>query len=157
MLNKPDKPLNLVKGPSGAKVFVDQISNLSPSEKPVVPLSSLLLDSDLLSEMCLLIVAPLQCCRHHQIQFFNISDIFIVIDFGVMRSSSDLATSISWIHCNASMVFLLSGKPLFGSSQSSSETQCGQGIFPDASPRKDKSELSCHFEFKSQYPQHGLS
>ena len=39
MLNKPDKPWNPVKGPNWANLFVDQISNLSPSEKSVVFLS----------------------------------------------------------------------------------------------------------------------
>ena len=46
------------------------------SGKSVVLLSSLFLDTDLLSEVCLLIVAPFQCCHHHQIQFFIIQEIF---------------------------------------------------------------------------------
>ena len=51
---------------------------------------------------------PLQCCRHHQIQFFIISGkSWPVVDFGVKRPSSDLATSISLIHCNASVGFRL--------------------------------------------------
>ena len=49
---------------------------MSPSEKSVALLSSLLFDTDLLSAVCLLIVAPFQCCRHHQIQFFKIREIF---------------------------------------------------------------------------------
>ena len=78
---------------------------MSPSEKAFVLLSSLLLDTDFLPEMRLLIVAPLQCCLHHQVQFFIFCEILPVIDFGVMMSSSDLATSISLINCKASMEF----------------------------------------------------
>ena len=63
-------------GSNKSKIFVAQISNLSPSEKSVVLMSSLLFDTDLLSEACLLIVAPFQCCRHHQVQFFIIKEIF---------------------------------------------------------------------------------
>ena len=70
------KVLKCIIGSSRTKVFVDQISNLSPSEKSVVFLSSLLFDTELLSGMCLLIVASLQCCRPHQIQFFIIREIF---------------------------------------------------------------------------------
>ena len=55
--------------------------------------------------MCLHIVAPLQCCRPHQIQLFILWKLLPVIDFGMMTSSSDLAASISLIHCNASMRF----------------------------------------------------
>ena len=52
------------------------MSDLPPSGKSVVLLSSLLFDTDLLPEVCLLVVAPLQCRRHHQIQFFIIREIF---------------------------------------------------------------------------------
>ena len=46
------------------------------SEKSVVLLSSLLFDADPLLEVRILIVAPFQSCRHHQIQFFTVREIF---------------------------------------------------------------------------------
>ena len=61
------------------------MSNLSPYEKSVVLLSSLLLDTDLL-------FGSVFASRKH---LFNADAILLVIDFGVMRSSSDLAGSIS--------------------------------------------------------------
>ena len=54
---------------------------------------------------------------------------------------------------------LPSSKPLFGNYQSNSEIPYGQRIFRDPSPKKNDSELSCHFEYESRYesryPRHG--
>ena len=61
ILNNPDNPWISSWDSIGRKYSLDQISNLSPSEKSVVLLSSLLLDTDFLSEVCLLIVAPFEC------------------------------------------------------------------------------------------------
>ena len=53
-----------------------------------------------------------------------------------MRSSSDLAVSISLIRCNARVGFF--------------------AVEPQMHLRgKDDSDLSCHFEYKSRYPRHG--
>ena len=78
-LNNPDNPWNFIFGSSRSKIFIDHFSNLSPSKKSVVLLSSLLLDTDLLAKVCLLLVAPLQCWSHHEIQFFIIREIFALL------------------------------------------------------------------------------
>ena len=68
-------PLSICHGSTLCNI-ADQISNLTPSEKSVVVLSSLLFDADPLWEVRILIVAPFQSCRNHQIHFFIIREIF---------------------------------------------------------------------------------
>ena len=54
------KSLNFITGSSKSKIFIDQTSDVPPSGKSVVLLNSLLFDTNILPEICLLIVAPLQ-------------------------------------------------------------------------------------------------
>ena len=69
---------------------------------------------------------------------------FLVIDFGLMRSFSELVASISWSTAIRARDSSLLRKLLLENSRSSFEIPFSQGIFADASPRRDNSELSCH-------------
>ena len=124
-------------GSSRWKIFVDQLSNLSPFEKSVVLLSSLLFNTDLLSEVCLLIVAPSQCCRHHHIQFFILRETLYMLLIWVTRSSSDLAASISLIHSKVSVGFFSFEQTSVRKFTMQLCNPYGLGIFRDACPRKD--------------------
>ena len=80
----------------------------------------------------------------------------------MLRSSHDLAASVSLIHCKARVGFFAFRANLCSEAHNpapSSDIQYGRGIIPYASLRKNNSDLSCHFhfEYKSRYPRHGES
>ena len=64
--------------------------------------------------------------------------------FSWLRSFSELVASISWSTAIRARDSSLLRKLLIGNSRSSFEIPFGQGIFADAAPRADNSELSCH-------------
>ena len=78
------------------------------------------------------------------IQFFRIREIFLVIDFELMRPFSELVASISWSTAIRARDSSLLRKLLLGNSRSSFEISVWSGNFEDTAPRWDNSELSCH-------------
>ena len=86
----------------------------------------------------------------------NLGNLWPVIDFGVMRSCSDLAVSISLIHCNARVGFYrLRANFRSEIHNPALKFRVVREFSQDVYLRNDNLELSCHFEYKSQYPQHG--
>ena len=134
--------MNLIIGSCCTKIIVDQISNLSPSEKSVVLLSSLLFDTYFLPEVC---------------AYRNTSSMLLPSSYPILHNLEHLfpwlilerwgrwlfwLLRFLWFTAQPDEDFSLLSTLLFGMLLSSIEIPYGQGIFQEASPMKDNS--NCH-------------
>ena len=122
--------------------FVDQISNLTPSEISSVLSSYLLFDADPVLEVRRLVVASLQ--NSAVIIKSNSSSsekCFPITDFGLMRSFSDLTASIPNASARFS-VFAQTSSRIFTAQLWNS---VWSRDFCRCISKRDNSELTCHF------------
>ena len=128
-------------------MVVDHKSNLSPSQKSVFLLSSLLLDTHLFAKMSMLIVTLLQCCRHHHLQYSSKSEKSLPVKLILERWGRQLIWLFRFLWPTAlkDEEISLSSKLLFWMLLSSFEIPCGQGMFNDAFLGLDNNDPDCFF------------